>query len=81
MKNRSVDVADEYQKLCSNQWADAKKVLDKVCGDKTLDYMKIQLLSEVLMVSSMNLLQLLFNCVNISVENIIFSPFLLKQNG
>ena len=51
IKTRPMNVAEEYQLLCSNQWLQAKTVLDEVGGSRTPDYIKIQLLSEVLMVS------------------------------
>ena len=56
IKNRPMNVAEEYQLLCSNQWLDAKTVLDDLGDGRTQDYMKVQLLSEVLMVCFMILL-------------------------
>ena len=51
IKNRPMNIAEEYQLLCSNQWLDAKTALDDITED-TSDIVKLYLLSEVMMVRS-----------------------------
>ena len=44
IKNQTLPVAEEYQRIGYDQWLDAKIVLDKLGGDRTPDHVKIQLL-------------------------------------
>ena len=74
IKNRPMNVAEEYQLLCSNQWLDAKTILDDLGDSRTPDYMKVQILSEVLMVIFM-IFVLIFTKF---VHNLFVSIFIPK---
>ena len=54
IKNRPMNVSDEYHNLCSNAWLDAKTILDEVKGDSVIsaELDKVQLLCDVMKVSN-----------------------------
>ena len=52
IKNRPMNVADEYQHLCSNAWLDAKTTLDKLTDDSDISAKldKLTLLCDIIKV-------------------------------
>ena len=54
IKNRPMNIADEYIHFCSNEWLAAKTVLDEVELDDLQEVEKVQLLFQILMVIFVN---------------------------
>ena len=50
IKNRPMNIADEYIQFCSNEWLAAKSVLDEADLDDLQEVEKVQLLFQILMV-------------------------------
>ena len=50
IKNRPMNIATDYDLLCSNEWLAAKTDLDENCPDMS-DSDKVQILCKVLIVS------------------------------
>ena len=49
IKNRPMNIAEDYENLCSNEWLTAKEYVDRK-GNFESELEKVQLLSDVILV-------------------------------